>query len=336
MRELGGGVDRRYRVRSWLLSLSAFANDLSRRPKPSCHASPAHQPAFILGHWRSGTTLLHEVLAMDPRFAAPTLVDCLTPTSGPVQRRIIHLGLRVFLPRRRPVDQAPWGPNRPAEDDLALSALGMSPYLAWSFPKNAEYFERYLDLQGLTEAELEEWRIAMTDFVNRIANRHGRPLVLKSPPHTGRLTTLNCMFPDAKFVFVHRHPHSTFASTMRLTLDGTKPLRLQELSTEEARAGALRRAKKLFDAYSKARKELPPERLVEIPYDELVNDPVATAASILRAWGMAPDPTMGERWREFQRRSSPTKPTPRVELSDADRKDVRLAFGFLFDEFGYE
>lgn len=336
MRELGGCVDRRYRLRSWLLSISALANDLASRPKPSCLTPPASQSAFILGHWRSGTTLLHEVLAMDPRFAAPTLVDCLTPTSGAIQRWIIQLGLRVFLPQRRPIDEAPWGPNRPAEDDLALSALGLSPYLAWSFPRNAAAFERYLDLQGLNEDELEEWRIAMTDFLNRIANRHGLPPVFKSPPHTARLQTLSGIFPDAKFVFVHRHPFATFASTMRLTLDGTRPLRLQELSTEDARAGVLRRAKRMFDAYSNARKELPPERLVEVAYDDLVKDPVAAAESILRAWGMAPDPTMGGRWRVFQRDSSPTRPTPRVELSDADRKDVRLAFGFLFDEFGYE
>jgi omega-hydroxy-beta-dihydromenaquinone-9 sulfotransferase len=336
IKAVGGGIDRRYRLRSWFLSLSAFANDLTPRPShPSPSPEPRH-PAFILGHWRSGTTLLHEVLAMDPRFAAPTLVDVLTPTSGPFQQWVIAAALRVFLPRRRPLDGMTWGPNRPAEDDLALAALGLSPYLAWSFPRNAEYFERNLDLDELTPDELAEWRSAMSANAARWSQRYRKPLLLKSPPHTARLSTLATMFPEAKFVLIHRHPCATFTSSLRLARDGTKPMRLQEQSDEEARAGVLRRAEKMFAAYRKGRSELPPGRLVEIAYDDLVADPVATAERIIAAWGMTPDPTMGARWKEFQKNAAPVRPTPRSELSVDDKADVRQAFRFLFEKFGYE
>lgn len=334
--QIGGGIDRRYQLRSWLVSISAFANDLSPKP-PSTHEIPRESsPFFILGHWRSGTTLLHEVLSSDPRFAAPTLVDVLTPTSRAMQRWIISVGLRVFLTRGRPVDGAPWGPNRPAEDEMALAILSLSPYLAWSFPKNARAFERYLDLNELTISELEEWRKALTDLISTWTSRHARPLLMKSPPHTARLSVLASLFPRSKFVFIHRHPYPTFASSLRLAGEGTMSLRFQEQSDEEARAGVLRRAERMFAAYRKGKSELPPGRLIEIAYNDLVADPLATAERILTAWGMTPDSSMEVRWREFQKSAVSVRPTPRTELSSADKADVRSAFSFLFNEFGYE
>src|SRR5262249_48308178 len=36
-------------------------------------------PIFIIGHWRTGTTLLHEMLIRDPRHAFPTTFECLSP-----------------------------------------------------------------------------------------------------------------------------------------------------------------------------------------------------------------------------------------------------------------
>ncbi|MEO8269188.1 MAG: sulfotransferase, partial [Aureliella sp.] len=36
-------------------------------------------PIFILGHWRSGTTLLHEMLVGDPQFACPNTFQCFAP-----------------------------------------------------------------------------------------------------------------------------------------------------------------------------------------------------------------------------------------------------------------
>jgi hypothetical protein len=123
---------------------------------------------------------------------------------------------------------------------------------------------------------------------------------------------------------------------MRLVKEGTKPLRLQEMTDDKARAGVLRRAERLFDGYRRGKEGLPPNRLVEMSYDELVADPVAAAERILAAWGMSPDPTMARRWAEFQKTASPIRPTPTSVLSAADKADVRTAFRYLFDEFGYD
>lgn len=37
------------------------------------------EPIFVIGHWRTGTTLLHELLIRDPRFGFPDMQDCFNP-----------------------------------------------------------------------------------------------------------------------------------------------------------------------------------------------------------------------------------------------------------------
>src|SRR5262249_18962829 len=86
-------------------------------------------PVFVLGHWRSGTTLLHELLARAPRHAAPTTFDCLSPHPFLLTRSWLPALLRRFAPRRRPMDNMAAGWDRPQEDEFALCLLGLpSPY----------------------------------------------------------------------------------------------------------------------------------------------------------------------------------------------------------------
>ena len=39
-------------------------------------------PLFVLGHWRSGTTLLHELLMLDPRHTCPTRTNASRRTTS--------------------------------------------------------------------------------------------------------------------------------------------------------------------------------------------------------------------------------------------------------------
>ena len=48
--------------------------------------------------------------------------------------------------------------------------------------------------------------------MRKLTFKYGRPLVLKSPPHTARIRLLLEMFPEARFVHIHRHPYQVFRS----------------------------------------------------------------------------------------------------------------------------
>ena len=64
-------------------------------------------PVFIIGHWRSGTTFLHELLTRDPTLTAPTTYECFSP-------RHFHLSAWLFtrfdylIPGTRPMDDMKW------------------------------------------------------------------------------------------------------------------------------------------------------------------------------------------------------------------------------------
>ncbi|MBO7680523.1 MAG: sulfotransferase, partial [Thermoguttaceae bacterium] len=80
----------------------------------------AAPPVFILGHWRSGTTLLHEYMILDDRFTTADTYTCFAPShfifSGPFLRPFVGL----LMPKKRPMDNMAAGLDRPQEDEFAL------------------------------------------------------------------------------------------------------------------------------------------------------------------------------------------------------------------------
>src|SRR5256714_5885145 len=88
-------------------------------------------PLFIVGHWRTGTTLLHELLILDERHTCPNTYQCLVPNHFVLSERLGKRWLRFLMPSRRPMDNMAAGWDRPQEDEFALCMLGQpSPYLA--------------------------------------------------------------------------------------------------------------------------------------------------------------------------------------------------------------
>ena len=175
-----------------------------------------HPPLFVIGHWRTGTTWLHEMLVKDERFSFPTTYQCMAPHHFLLTDRFFSKWLDWFLPSNRPMDNMPIGMLRPQEDEFALMNLGLpSPYLEWAFPDRDQGCDDYLTLVELDQAERERWKQQFEWFVRRLTALNPKRLVLKSPAHTARVSTLLEVFPDARFVHVVRNPLETIPSTVR-------------------------------------------------------------------------------------------------------------------------
>jgi hypothetical protein len=76
LRKTEFAVDPLYWPRAALLTLGSLSNSISRwreqrRYGTAITAQKVLPPLFILGHWRTGTTHLHNLLAVDRRFAFP-------------------------------------------------------------------------------------------------------------------------------------------------------------------------------------------------------------------------------------------------------------------------
>ena len=173
----------------------------------------------MLGHWRSGTTLLHELLILDPTAHLPEHLRMLRAASlscGPSGscRRCS----RWLLPSKRPMDDMQAGWDRPQEDEFALVNMGVpSPYLAWAFPKHGPVCRRVSrPADALGGASAKRGSAAWKQFVQKRRAAEQRRIVLKSPTHTARVKTLLEVFPDARFVHIVRDPLALFPSTVRL------------------------------------------------------------------------------------------------------------------------
>jgi omega-hydroxy-beta-dihydromenaquinone-9 sulfotransferase len=174
-------------------------------------------PVFILGHWRTGTTLLHELLIQDPRHTSPNTYQCFDPCHPLLTEWIAHRFLNWMLPSKRMMDNMPVGWGRPQEEEFALALLGApSPYATVAFPNHGPPARETFDLDGLPPKDRERWKRTFLWFLRMLAVRDDRRFVLKSPPHTCRIPTLLELFPDARFVYLVRNPFDVYASTVNL------------------------------------------------------------------------------------------------------------------------
>jgi hypothetical protein len=203
-------VDLRHSPRALVQSAVSAANSVNARIErlrfgERIDAAEVHPPLFILGHYRSGTTHLHNLLALDPHFAAPTFYQALNPHTFLTTERLTAPFASKLIARRRYQDEMALGVGTPSEDEFALCAMtGLSPYMAWCFPGDGSCYDRYLTFRGVPEEVVARWGHALTTLLKKLTLKHGRPLVLKSPPHTARIGRLLGLFPDALFVHIRR------------------------------------------------------------------------------------------------------------------------------------
>ena len=289
------GVDREYRRRYLgLLTANALFTPLR------CWQSIAYgrrirrtaihpEPLFLLGFWRSGTTLLHNLLATDPRWGFVNTYQAALPDVFLAGQRRVRRLLAAQLPATRGIDNIPVDFGMPQEEEIAmLCRSGCSPYAALNFPRTGAAALDYLfPEERLTAAQRGEWQASYRSLLQAATlNMDGKPLLLKSPSNTSRITALRGMFPQARFVYIRRNPYDTLRSYAGL-------LRLMHQWHALQRAdfdGLLRRQvgvwREMALAYREQRQSIPAGRLAEVRYEDLEQDMAGQVRRIYEALGL--------------------------------------------------
>jgi omega-hydroxy-beta-dihydromenaquinone-9 sulfotransferase len=257
----------------WLQS-ALFSRAIARTPI-------REQPVFILGHWRSGTTWLHELLVLDPRHTSPTTYECLVPNHCIVSEWFVTRWLSFLVPSKRPMDNMAMGWDRPQEDEFALVNLGVpSPYLTIAFPNRGASHSEYLDMEGISRADLVRWQAALMRFLKEISYKRPKRLVLKSPTHTGRIKALLEMFPEARFVHIVRDPYVIFPSTVKLWKSLYSQHGLQHATSDGLEEYVFDNFNRMYRKFEAERGLIDPSRFHELRYEDLVRDPVGQVRAI--------------------------------------------------------
>jgi omega-hydroxy-beta-dihydromenaquinone-9 sulfotransferase len=294
-------------------------------------------PLFILGHWRAGTTFLHELLIRDSAHTYFTTYQCFTPHHFVLSEKWVLPWVGIFAPERRPMDNMAAGWDRPMEDEFALQSLGVpTPYLSAMFPNRGPVYPEYLSLRELTEKQRDRWKDELLRFCKRVALRDKRRLVIKSPAHTARVRTLLEMFPDAKFVHLSRDPYALYRSTVALwrTLNAEEGL---QVARHESWIGpfVIDSLHKMYDAYLEDRALLGDDQLVELRYEDLVDDPKSRLREVYARLDLGDfsgiEPALDEHLAEVKnyRRN-------RHSMDDETGEVIRREWARYFNEFGYD
>jgi hypothetical protein len=233
------------------------------------------EPIFVIGHWRSGTTLLHELLVRDSRHTYADTYACFAPNHFIISGWIFRPLLKYLLPSQRPMDNMAAGWDHPQEDGFALCNMGAgSPYLTIIFPNRPPQDQEYLDLEHVPAEGLQRWKAKLRWFLQCITLRNPKRIVLKSPPHTCRVKVLLEMFPKAKFVHIVRNPYVIFPSTVNLWKRLYRDEGLQVPTCEGLEEHVFRTFERMYEVFERDRNLLPPGQFCEIRYEELIKDPI--------------------------------------------------------------
>ena len=213
----------RYLPRALLLTiLSLFNSYQHRKEERRYHNAVVNndlepQPIFIMGHWRSGTTHLHNILNRDPRLAAANTYQVMFPHIFLTMEEIMSAKLATAIPAKRPQDNVPLGWDAPQEDEIAMCNCTLyTGAHSFSFPQRSEYYDQYMSFRGVPEEEVEDWKRSFKYFVQKLTFKYQGPVVLKSPLHTCRIKILLDLFPNARFIHIVRNPYRVFTSSVYL------------------------------------------------------------------------------------------------------------------------
>ena len=297
----------------------------------------AHPPVFIIGHWRSGTTHLHNLMSQDETFGWLSMYQALAPECSRVGRGWLKKLLARIVPAERPMDAMVWPMDAPQEDEIALAKMIPYSFYGWFvWPQRAaSMLDRYVLLNAASPAMLDEFAGAYRRLLQSATlDAGGRQLLLKNPVNTARVRLVLEMFPDAKFIHIYRSPYDVYVSTVHLYEQMLRTLALQEVAPGFASEAALVIYEKVMRRFFEDRALVPPGNLAEVSYEALERDPEGELRRIYETLGLSSYDAAAPAFRAYLA-SLRSYRKNRFELPDDERRRVEEQWGFAFDALGY-
>jgi hypothetical protein len=230
-------------------------------------------PVFILGHWRSGTTILHKLMSLDENFSYPNIFQIYNPNTFLVTMPILRERLEKLKGQKRPMDRMKVRYNDPGEEEFAVSVMCLrSPVLSWVFPNNQTHYNRFLTFKSASQIEIDEWKQALLLFMKKLSVNNDQPILLKSPQNTARIRLLLELFPNARFIHIHRNPFHTFRSTQSLYENTVTTFHAQKNHNHNLQNHILDQYNEMYDAFFEQRCLIPSANYTEISFEKLEQD----------------------------------------------------------------
>lgn len=293
-------------------------------------------PLFVLGHWRSGTTFLHDLLAVDQRFAYPTLYEVIYPHGFLTTERLSARLMRRLMPKHRPQDNMKLDPAAAWEDEFALCVWGFRTlYLGWAFPGRMTHYDQFLTFRHAAATDVEQWKASFLLLLKKLTFHHGKPLILKSPPHTARIKLLLELFPDAKFVHICRNPYAVFQSSIHAYGKVIPTCRLQSSRAIDWEERVLKLYREMHDGFFEQRRAIPAGNYYQLRFEELESDPLRQMRKLYQSLNLPPFEQVEPDLRQYVDSIKSYRKNAFTELSPELRERIGREWRQCFEEWGY-
>lgn len=292
---------------------------------------------FILGHYRSGTSHLLNVLTEEGTFTSPSNYQCLFPHTFLSTEYLFSPLLNKVAPKKRPMDNMTMTMESPQEEEIAIAAMGApTPYLSVHFPKSANYFRGLVSFKNASAKDINQWKKAHKRFLRKLVKRYGpdQAIVLKSPTNTARIRLLMEMYPNAKFIHIHRDPYKTIQSTIHLynvwyEMDNFQSL---EEMKSKLRQNVLDVYEEICRGWCNDHYLIPEGNRISISFNELQSEPIETIKKIYKKFNLQLDV------QTLQNYLDTIKSYKKNEYGVLDEtliSEINNRFDFIFSEHGY-
>ncbi len=254
-----------------------------------CPVMPA--PVFIVGHWRSGTTFLYNLLSQDPTFNYISPIATGLPWDFLLLATLLKPVLERALPNQRFIDRVPVRPDSPQEDEIGLANMQtLSFYHGLYFPQHFQYhFEAGIFLENCLPEDIEQWQQAMIYYFQKHhLQAPSQRLLIKNPVYTARIKRIRSIWPDAKFIHIYRNPYIVFQSMRNFYQALFRELALQPFEHIDIDQVILTTYPKMMMALERDRQEIPSHDFIEVQFEDLEANPLSTLATLYHKLDLEP------------------------------------------------
>ena len=287
------------------LLVNRLRTEESLRRHPEILEQRITAPIVIVGLARTGTTMLHRMIASDPRFHALLWYESRQPAPHPAanasapdpriadaEREVeAMLGASPELVAAHPMDA------RAPDEEIMLvehAFLSTNPEAFCRIPS----FAAWREVQDLTPGY--DYLVRLLRFLQwqkRQRGEAGERWILKTPFHLGHMDALFRAFPDARIVWPHREPAQCIPSLASLihSLRILASDRVDPIDAGREWSDKMRRAIALCMDVREAHED----RFLDLRYQDLVADPLAQAVRIYAFAGLSLGEDVAARMRRW-------------------------------------
>jgi len=294
-------------------------------------------PIFIIGHWRSGTTYLHNLLSQDTNLGYFSTFQAYLPAIFLSNESLFKPLVSASVPEKRPMDDVLMSADYPQEDQYAIGAFSpYSYYNGWFFPQNMEYYNKFICMENASQFTINEWKRIYLYLLKKITlQQQGKQLILKNQDNTGKIKLLLEMFPDSKFIFMYRNPYTLYCSMMKFMsivlprfCVQTPPL------LDVVEQSMMNLYSKMTKKYLNERTSIPADNLIEVRYEDYISYPLKHLETIYKQFKIEGYAQIKPVFQTYLSTQAKIK-LDQYPIHEDIKQKVESIWGFALKEFGY-